>query len=153
MPVTMNEDPMLGFLHSAKEAKLDVRRHRRRVALLRSQCEQISSRMTATPNGGTDHGKEELWAALSDAKTEETGLVKKALGQHRAVETFIDGLPDPRYRSILRLRYLEGLGWTRLQFALREEGIYYSERQLRRLHAAALTAARAKWGQREESIQ
>lgn len=144
-------DPVKDFLCSAVESRLDVKRHRRRIALLESQCTKITASLSAVPGGGgTEHGKEGLWATLADAHREEEELVKVSLERYRAVEDFVEKVPDTTYRAILKLRYLEGMSWTRLQFALCDEGVYYSDRHLRRIHDAAVDAAREIWERGEK---
>ena len=139
-------DPVKDFLRSAVERRIEVKRHKRRLALLESQCTQIPAPPSAAPGGGGDtHGRESLWAALADAREEEARLIKAELEQYRTVELFIKYIPDTTHRTLLRLRYLEGMSWTKLQFALCDEGVYYSDRHLRRIHDAAVEEARKLW--------
>lgn len=143
-------DPVRDFLRSAVETRIEVKRHQRRIALLESQCTKVTAASSAAPGGGSpDHGRESLWAALADARAEEERLMKAALERHRSVEQFIKDIPDTQHRTLLRLRYLEGMSWTKLQFALCDEGVYYSDRHLRRMHDAALESARELWAARE----
>lgn len=80
------------------------------------------------------------------AREQVTDSVREAeLDQYHAVERFIARLGDPVCRTVLRLRYLEGLSWTQLQKRLYQDGLYYSERQIFRLHGAALQEARELW--------
>ena len=67
------------------------------------------------------------------------------LAQYRTVEGFIAGLPDPTSRIVLRLRCLEGRSWADVQRSLYEDGVYYSERHLRRLYRRALDEAQERW--------
>lgn len=148
LAIKRGPDPVKDFLRSAVESRLEVKRHQRRMALLESQCTRVTSSMSAAPGGGgSDHGREGLWAALADARAEEERLMKASLEQYRSVELFIKYIPDTQHRSLLRLRYLEGMSWTRLQFALCDEGVYYSDRHLRRIHDAAIESARELWRQ------
>ena len=142
----LRPDSVVDFLRSAVESRLDIKRHRRRMALLESQCTRVTASLSGMPGGGGDvHSKESLWATLADAREEEERLIRAEIEQHKSVELFIRYIPNPMHRSLLRLRYLEGMSWTRLQFALCDEGIYYSDRHLRRIHDAALASAEELW--------
>lgn len=136
-------------MRSASEARLDARRHQRRVQELESQCARRTAAPSGTPGGG-EHGLEELWALLADARDEEVQAIRSARAREGEVNAFIQSLPISLHRTILRLKYLECMSWTRLQFALCDEGVYYSDRQLRRIHGAALESARLIWKTRQE---
>ena len=136
-------DPVREFLRSGLEARLEVRRHQRRTEELESRCTRLVAQMTGMPAGGGS-GLEATWAALADERQEQR-LVQAELDQYHAVERFIARLGDPVCRTVLRLRYLEGLSWTQLQKRLYQDGLYYSERQIFRLHGAALQEARELW--------
>lgn len=148
-------DPMLDFLRSVTECRLEIKRLKSRVAELDSQSKKSTPSPGGTPGGGGDtHGHESLWAALADARDRAEQVAVKREEQIKAVEVFISKIPDTRHRTILRLKYLKGLNWTRMQFALREEGVYYSDRHLRRMHGKALASARTVWdGLPEEERQ
>ena len=140
-------DPVKEFLRSALEAKLEAKRRSRRVKELESRC----TKMTAAPDsgacGGGNADREALWALLADERSKEETALHEELSQYKDVEDFIARLDDPVHRAILRLRYLEGLGWVKLQQQLYRDGVYYSERHITRLHGAALEEARELWKQ------
>ena len=142
-------DPVREFLRSGLEARLEVRRHQRRTAELESRCARLVAQMTGMPAGG-GAGLEATWAALADERQEEQRLVEEELRKYHEVERFIARLSDPARRTILRLRYLEGLSWTQIHRRVCQEGLYYSERQIFRLHGAALKEARELWAEDEE---
>ena len=145
-------DPVREFLRSGLEARLEVRRHQRRTEELESRCTRLVAQMTGMPAGGGS-GLEATWAALADERQEEQRLVQAELDQYHAVERFIARLGDPVCRTVLRLRYLEGLSWTQLQKRLYQDGLYYSERQIFRLHGAALQEARDLWPKEQATAE
>jgi hypothetical protein len=49
------------------------------------------------------------------------------------IESAISGVEDPTEQLLLRLRYIEGWTWTKVNFA-----IHYSRSQSKRIHANAL---------------
>lgn len=139
-------DPVKEFLRSAIEARIDLRRHKKRVAELDAQCKRLAANLNGMPGGGGDkHGHENVWNLLADAREQEMLAMRRAEEQKRTVECFINCLPIALHRSILKLKYIDDLTWVRVQFALYEEGVYYDERHIRRIHYAALQAAHDLW--------
>lgn len=145
-PIRRPEDPVVTFLRSATAAKLEVSRRSRRIQILESQCTRITTAPRATAGGGGGRNdREDLLAELADARDEEDLAIRRELELYRTVSLFIDHISDPISRFILRLRYLEGCTWTDAQRKLYQDGTYYSERHLRRLHGKALDEARTLW--------
>jgi DNA-directed RNA polymerase specialized sigma24 family protein len=139
-------DPVKEFLYSAIEARIDVKRHKRRVQELDAQCARLTANMSGMPRGGgDDHSHEAMWNALADAREQELLAMKRAEEQKQTVDLFITHIPKSQHRSVLKLRYVEGMSWTRMQFALCDEGVYYSDRHIRRIHDKALDVARELW--------
>ena len=138
------KDPVREFLESAKEAKLEIARHRERVEELESRCTRMTANMSATPGGGNSD-TQQLWATLAEERDKELAAEKRELEKYHAVESFINRVPDERFRAILRLRYLNVLGWIRVQMKLYESGIFYSESHIKKLHGMALESARELW--------
>lgn len=133
------------FLRSVRTARIEKRRCEDRLAELRAQCEKTTPTYNASPCGGGDSHKD----ALIIAAAEQEGKLrrKKAayLRQIDAVEDFIAALPDAKHRSILRLRFVDGLGWPAVNEELHEYGLYYEERQMFRLYGIALSEARRRF--------
>lgn len=139
-------DPVIEFLRSAIEARIDLRRHKKRVAELDARCARLVANMNGMPGGGgNNHGHEQLWNQLAEAREAELAATRRAEEQERAVERFINQLPCAIHRSILKLKYVDNKNWPQVLFALYEVGVYYSERQLYRHHDRALQFARALW--------
>ncbi len=70
------------------------------------------------------------------------------------MERFLSAVPEARDRELLRLRYIEGLTVPQLQHALAAQGIYYGQRHVERLLAAAEKAAEERWpGWAQEEVQ
>lgn len=133
------------FLESAEEARLEVKRRRARVEELRLRCNRLVASAAGAPGrGGGD--TQMLWAALADERDRETAAVLKELEQHRKVEDFIERVPEPSHRMILRRRYLTGqTNWVQVQQRLSRDGMIYSESHLKRLHSQALESAGEVW--------
>lgn len=134
------------FLRSVREARIEKRRCEYRLFELRAQCERTTAAYGTSPAGGG--GSTHKDALLIAAAEQTDALRDKAAAYLRridAVENFISTLPDVTHRSILRLRYADGLGWPDVNAGLHDYGLYYEERQMFRLHGAALAEARRRF--------
>lgn len=134
------------FLLSAREAALELVRHRERVKQLEWRCRRLSRDEFGTRGGGNYDSGDEMLAMLADARDEELRALAREQERLRQVERFIEGVEgEGVLRMVLRLRYLEFLPWLQVQRAMNKAGVWYSERQTMRLHAKALEAAAARW--------
>ncbi len=136
----MNEQQVRRFLESAREATLELARRKRQLQQLRDSCRKMTSSYSAFAGGGRT--RDERLALLADAITEETAALAQQRKKLREVSDFIDRIDAPDMcRSVLRLRYLEFRRWPEVARALEQVGLYYSERQIMRLHAKAIECA------------
>ena len=85
------------------------------------------------------------YARLCDEKKRTSAALCRSRADRERMARFLETLPDDRGRELLRLRYAEGLTVPELQQALAERGIFYGQRHLERLLAAAERAADAIW--------
>lgn len=138
-------DPARDFLSSAREAKIEYTRIRRRIAELESQATKCTASLSGMPGGGGGGGMESLWAALADERRNLTLAAEEELNRYHAVDRFIRKLDDPVHRIVLRLHYLDGFRWPQVQKEMEKEGYYYCERHITRLHGEALKEARRIW--------
>lgn len=139
MRCAMNHETALqNFLASAQESVLERLRLQRRLEELEQRCSALTNRRSAVAR--------RLKARLSAEYRRELDLTCRELEQYRRVEAFIAKLKEPSHRMILRHRYLEvGRNWSAVQRRLAQDGLPYSARQLTRLHADAIEAARLLW--------
>ncbi len=68
-------------------------------------------------------------------------LIKRISGEDRIAERILTGIENPRERTLLRLRYLDGLSWRDIEEFFADTGSPLCERQLFRIHTAALSSA------------
>ena len=145
-PATQKVDPVKDFLYSVRESRFNVCRCQRRLAQMEAQSQSVTTRMDASPGGGGgDPHRDSVLAALSDQRDLLRGMYAEAIRKESDVERFISGLSDSAHRVLLRLRYVDGLTWPQVQGEMEQSGIYYSERQIYRIHGDALQAARQLW--------
>lgn len=137
------EASVLNFLESAGAAAMESRRLRRRLEVLDERRSQLRMRK------GTAARK--LARMLDEEQDRELAVTRKELESYREVEAFLDRIPDGTYRTILRRRYLDvGLSWSEIRDRLEEDGLYYSERHIVRLHTQAVEAAQTLWNRERE---
>lgn len=144
----MGDEKTMGFrefLNSAKEAHYNAARCSKRLKEMETRCEQITTRMSGMPSGGGDRHGDGVWAALADLKSLWVTMYGEAVEKEKALEEFITRLDDMDHRMILRLRYVDRLLWPEVQRQMEIFGVFYSERQMYRLHKDALKEARNLW--------
>lgn len=132
------------FLESYGELLTEVRRLKETHLALWEQSTSITARYSDMPRGG-GVDKEKLLAILSDADERTVAKYTEALHRKAEIEDFIDAVPGSLNRSVLRLRYIERLGWDEVGYKLAMNKVYMGDRQLYRVHGQALTEARKLW--------
>lgn len=137
-------DECRAWLESYGELRAEADRLWNKHRRLRDQATKITSRLSLVPGGGGGD-KEKLLASLADASGEAVRMEQEALDRAEEIERFIESLPTPESRIILRLRYLERLKWTDLSRKISRLGFVYSENHIYKLHGRALNEARAMW--------
>ena len=138
------------WLESYRELRTEYRRLQNRHMKLLSEATKITSRWSDMPGGGErDH--EKLLAALADSDDETCRAYLKVESRMREIEEFIDALPTPTFRIILRLRYIELYSWLQIERVLPKDMIFYSLDHIYRLHGRALKEARAAFEKRKET--
>lgn len=134
------------FLRSVRVTRVEVIRCENRLKELRSQCEKVTAGYgDLAPGGGGDLHRDALLIELAEQTNEMYDSIRRLLAWGRLVELFIGTLPDERHRTILRLRYVDSLGWRRIQVEMKGYGFYYEDRQTFNLHGAALAEARRRF--------
>ena len=141
-----NLDPVREFLNSVRYARIEYNRLSERIKALESRCMSITASLNSAPGGGNADA-EELWAALADESAKLYPQLRQAREVEREVDRFIDTLPDPAHRLVLKLRYIDVLSWEDVIQRMTQGGLFYSARQVYRIHGEALEVARALWNE------
>lgn len=118
---------------------MEVRQLRAYVDTLDSALSSVPSpQFSLTPKG--PHSGGSALAARVARYLEMRDLYEAQLAKSEAlvlnIERAIQSLESPAERLVMRLRYMEGRSWASVCLKLQREG--YSERQVYRLHGAAL---------------
>ena len=149
----MNNEPQSAkeFLLSVRWAHLEEQRIEDRIQTLTDRAHSITSSLkdVCVRGGGGSVQKDDFLVGIADEVERLLEAKKDTTQRILDVESFIDHLHDPRHRRILHLRYVQGLRWERIAEAMTSGHIYYSERQIYRLHKYALRAADRLWAQEQ----
>jgi len=116
-----------------------------KLARTRTDAERITAAWGPVSGGWGDPHKDGLLVLLADRSAELDAVIRRLWDRERLVEAFIALLPDERHRAVLTLRYIDCLRWPQVEEKLKELGVWYDERQMFRLHGAALQAARTHY--------
>ena len=129
---------VMEFLESAGAAALESKRLQRRLDGLSERSVRLGTKRGAKVR--------RLDRLIRKEWERELAAAEKELESYREVETFLERIPDGTQRMILRRKYLDvGLSWTEIQDRLAEDGVFYSQRHIIRLHTQAVEAARVLW--------
>lgn len=137
-------DPVRAFLGSVLESRMEIRRVKRKLDAIESRATNITSQLTGMPRGG-GAGRDAILASLADISRDYYLRLAKAEAQELEVLRFIDSLPTPDSRTILKLKYVDCKRWSKVLAALQANGREINERQLFYLHGKALNEAREKY--------
>ena len=137
-------DEVRKYLASVWVTRVEYNRLTEKIRTMETQAMNITATLSATPGGG-DGDAQRLWTALADETAKLKDKLTAVLELEHEVEAFVDRIEDPMYRMILKLRYVDCLSWPHVLELLCRGGVYYSERQMFRLHGEALEQARRQW--------
>ena len=89
-------------------------------------------------------------AALTDLQDRLIAASNDWLRRVKDAEDFVDRIGNVEYRILLQLRYIDCNRWDDVQRIMERFGLYYSNRQMFRLHGNALQEARRLWNEESE---
>ena len=148
-------DPVRQFLRSYWELRKEQARLERRIEELETQCESITAKLRSTPGSGSGRSND-LWDTLVETRDRARKRLADTLHRSEEIEQFISDLTEenlssltkkeqkmlPRYRMLLKYRYLEFLDWQPIARLMN-----YEVRHIHRLHGKALEICRTRWQQ------
>ena len=129
------------LLETLEETRSQVSRLRRGVRYLEEKCTGQTSRY-GIRSGADGSGREEMLIQLCDRRTELARKEQELAELEKQMEEWIDRVPRPRWRMVLRCRYLDGMDLTDVAEELSTAtGHSFSMNQIYRLHRQALESA------------
>ena len=140
-----NQSRARQMLEAIEEQRAQVGRLRRNVRMLENKCSGRVSRYGAT-GGSAKDPHPELWDTLADEQLRLRQKEQYLSELEKQVDSWIDLLPRPRWRMVLRCHYLDGMELSELARVLsKDTGRDFSNHQIYRFHRQALEAAEEIW--------
>lgn len=124
----------------------------RRYIWLKQECRQLqayldrimadmstvtSPRLTGMPRANTPNGLDEIVIRYEEISSKYEKQLKQYQRETIEIENAILGMADPRYRLLLRYRYMDGLKWETIA-----DLMHYEVSSLYKMHGQALRELR-----------
>lgn len=115
--------------------KKEIKEQQRRLKELEILATNCTSKITGLPNGNGVSDKIANYATeIADLKSLLDLNLKKCFYELNRLNRFIQSVEDSQMRMILTLRYIQGLTWQKIAYAIGE----YDEQYPRRKHNSFL---------------
>ena len=140
-------DPVMIFLLSPGELRAEAARARHSASVLERRLNALDREPLDTPE--IQAARAAIFTKLAATRRFYGQKQREAEQREAEVTALIEALSNADSRLILRLRYCDGLHWSSgkaghpsVLGGMAEAGLYYSERQMYRMHLHALAEAR-----------
>jgi len=136
--------PVRQFLESVEETRLRVGRLRRSVNMLQSRCRCGASEQSSPIDPQKEHS--DLPDTLREQKKQLSREERQLRKLEEKVERWIELLPRPRWRMVLRYHYLDGMLLSDVAKEMsKDTGREFTPSQVYHYHHVALKAAEDLW--------
>lgn len=110
--------------------KKEIKEQQRRLAELEAVAINCSTKITGLPTGKGISDKIGNYAAqIADLKALLDLNLKKCFYELNRIDRFIQSVEDSQIRIILTLRYIQGLSWQKIAYAIGEHDEQYPRRK------------------------
>ena len=110
--------------------KKEIKEQQRRLAELEEAATNCSTKITGLPSGRGISDKTGNYAAqIADLRALLDSNLKKCFDELNRLNRYIQSVDDSQMRTILRLRYIQGLTWQRIAFEIGEHDEQYPRRK------------------------
>lgn len=110
--------------------KKEIKEQQRRLAELEAVAINCSTKITGLPTGTGISDKIGNYAAqIADLKALLDLNLKKCFYELNRIDRFIQSVEDSQIRIILTLRYIQGLSWQKIAYAIGENDEQYPRRK------------------------
>ena len=110
--------------------KKEIKEQQRRLAELEAVAINCSTEITGLPTGKGISDKIGNYAAqIADLKALLDLNLKKCFYELNRIDRFIQSVEDSQIRIILTLRYIQGLSWQKIAYAIGEHDEQYPRRK------------------------
>lgn len=134
-------------LEALEESRSQIARLRRKIQYFQTKATAATTRYGSRTGGSSgSQGPVEIWNQLADLKQELQLRERRLARQEKRLSRWIDLLPKPRWRMVLRYRYLDCMEFVDVADAMTKAvGREISIHQVYRFHIQALQAAEELW--------
>jgi len=144
-PGVDRNDPMIKFLLSANDAKLELVRLKEKVRKADSKVKKVTSTLSWSPPGGGNKESTPEWADWVEVRRQYILMMARCELIEQQVYSFVRQIHPAVHQEILYLRYCCGLSWSKLYDRLAKDGYDYDDRHVRKLHTTAIQKAHVLW--------
>ena len=131
---------------AVEEGRSQVARLRRDVRYWESRCTSATGSRYGVKVSGGGPVRGGAWDELCERKDALARQERAVAEQEQTLSQWIDSLPKPRWRMVLRARYLDGMPLGEVaEEQTKATGREFSTSQVYRLHREALKAAEELW--------
>ena len=110
--------------------KKEIKEQQRRIAELEAAATKCAANISGMPSGKGISDKVGKYAAqIADLKALLDLNIKKCFYELNQIDRFIQNVEDSQMRIILTLRYVQGLTWQKIAYAIGEHDEQYPRRK------------------------
>lgn len=139
MKSTQKNGEVYAFLCSLPELRQAEARQKLALELLEDRLAAFQGKRRLPPEEEAERAA--LSEQIRQTRRRWAQARQEAARREQEISALIGAVPSPLFRSVLQLRYCEGRRWEAIWELLPRLGLYYSQRQLYRIHARALEEA------------
>lgn len=110
--------------------KKEIKEQQRRIAELEAAATKCTANISGMPSGKGISDKVGQYAAqIADLKAILDLNIKKCFYELNQIDRYIQSVEDSQMRIILMLRYVQGLTWQKIAYAIGEHDEQYPRRK------------------------
>lgn len=94
----------------------EIEWEKRQLAELRSAAESVTSRITGLPHATGNARNEDIKILLAEQEDLVNLKIRESVIEYNRLNRYIASVPDPLMRSILALRFINGMSWRQVAF-------------------------------------
>ena len=128
------------FLRSLRKTETEIRALRMQIEKLRSEAEGVKAMtLSDMPKGGHGRDAADIIAEIADLQAVCAAKIDALVLERREASRIVMRIERTELRTVLTLYYFDGMSWDEVAAEM-----FYSVRQVLRLHGEALVEFEAK---------
>lgn len=128
------------FLRNLRKTEIEIRALRMQIEKLRSEAEGVKAMtLSDMPKGGHGRDAADIIAEIADLQAVCAAKIDALVLERREASRIVMRIERTELRTVLTLYYFDGMSWDEVAAEM-----FYSVRQVLRLHGEALVEFEAK---------